>query len=214
MEELFNNLQFSNIIWQVITPLIFSGLDILTGYIQAVINKNVDSKVMREGLLHKCLLIVAIVIGYVVQYAFNLNFVAQAITIYICIMEVMSILENLKKAGLDLGKLGDILKNKEEVMGKHLFSNVRVPIEEDNPSIYRDESRCINCGACKNVCKFNVGVYGFYDLEKTDNKIKELIDRRYDTIIMTNELASFSGDIIKKYSKDRNISIIIAQDKE
>ena len=55
-------------------------------------------------------------------------------------------------------------------MGKHLFSNVRVPIEEDNPSIYRDESRCINCGACKNVCKFNVGVYGFYDLEKTDNK--------------------------------------------
>lgn len=114
MEELFNNLQFSNIIWQVITPLIFSGLDILTGYIQAVINKNVDSKVMREGLLHKCLLIVAIVIGYVVQYAFNLNFVAQAITIYICIMEVMSILENLKKAGLDLGKLGDILKDKKK----------------------------------------------------------------------------------------------------
>lgn len=116
MEELLNNLQFSNIIWQIITPLIFSGLDILTGYIQAVINKDIDSKVMREGLLHKCLLIVALVIGYVVQYAFNLNFVAQAITIYICIMEVMSILENLKKAGLDLGKLGDILKdkNKEE----------------------------------------------------------------------------------------------------
>lgn len=116
MEELFNNLQFSNIIWQIIAPLIFSGLDILTGYIQAIINKNVDSKIMREGLLHKCLLIVAIAMGYVVQYAFNLNFVAQVITLYICVMEVMSILENLKKAGLDLGKLGDILKdkNKEE----------------------------------------------------------------------------------------------------
>lgn len=57
-------------------------------------------------------------------------------------------------------------------------------------------------------------VFKLEDLEKTDNKIKELIDRRYDTIIMTNELASFSGDIIKKYGKDRNISIIIAQDKE
>lgn len=57
-------------------------------------------------------------------------------------------------------------------------------------------------------------VFKLEDLEKTDNKIKELIDRRYDTIIMTNELASFSEDIIKKYSKDRNISIIIAQDKE
>ena len=57
-------------------------------------------------------------------------------------------------------------------------------------------------------------VFKLEDIKKTDNKIKELIDRRYDTIIMTNELASFSGDIIKKYSKDRNISIIIAQDKE
>ena len=29
-------------------------------------------------------------------------------------MEVMSILENLQKAGLNLGKLGDILKKKED----------------------------------------------------------------------------------------------------
>lgn len=114
MEEILNNVAFSNIFWQIITPLIFSGLDILTGYIQAVINKNVDSKIMREGLLHKCLLIVAIVIGYVIEYAFNLKLVAQIITIYICVMELMSILENLKKAGVDLGKLGEILKNKED----------------------------------------------------------------------------------------------------
>lgn len=114
MENLIQTLTFSSVLWQVITPLIFSGLDILTGYIQAVINKNVDSKIMREGLLHKCLLIVAIIIGYVVEYAFGIKAVAQVITVYICIMEVMSILENLKKAGLDLGKLGDILKNKED----------------------------------------------------------------------------------------------------
>ena len=114
MEQLLQTLTFSNIIWQVITPLIFSGLDILTGYIQAVINKNVDSKVMREGLLHKCLLIVAIVIGYVVEYAFGLKTVSSVITIYICVMELMSILENLKKAGVDLKAFGDILKNKED----------------------------------------------------------------------------------------------------
>ena len=114
MQELIRTLTFSNIFWQVITPLIFSVLDILTGYIQAVINKNVDSKVMREGLLHKCLLIVAIVVGYVVEFAFGISAIAQVITVYICIMEVMSILENLKKAGVDLGKLGEILKNKED----------------------------------------------------------------------------------------------------
>ena len=60
------------------------------------------------------ILIVAIIIGYVVEFAFGIKAVAQVITVYICIMEVMSILENLKKAGLDLGKLGDILKNKED----------------------------------------------------------------------------------------------------
>ena len=114
MEEIIKTLTFSNIVWQVLTPLIFSGLDILTGYIQAVINKNVDSKVMREGLLHKCLLIVAILVGYVVEYAFGLSAVASVITIYICVMEVMSIAENLKKAGGDLKAFGDILKNKKE----------------------------------------------------------------------------------------------------
>lgn len=114
MEELIKTLEFSSIIWQIITPLIFSGLDILTGFIQAVMNKNVDSRRMREGLLHKFLLILALVMGYVVQYAFNLNFIAQAITIYICAMEVVSILENFKKAGLDLKGFGDILKDKKE----------------------------------------------------------------------------------------------------
>ena len=113
MEEIIKTLSFSSIAWQVITPLIFSGLDILTGYIQAVINKNVDSKIMREGLLHKCLLIVAIVIGYIVEYAFNLSAVSSVITVYICVMELMSILENIKKAGIDL-KILDFLKNKEE----------------------------------------------------------------------------------------------------
>lgn len=113
MEELMQTLTFSSIAWQVITPLVFSGLDILTGYIQAVINKNVDSKIMREGLLHKCLLIVAIVIGYIVEYAFGLSAVSTVITVYICVMELMSILENIKKAGIDL-KILDFLKNKEE----------------------------------------------------------------------------------------------------
>lgn len=113
MEEIIKTLSFSSIAWQVIAPLVFSGLDILTGYIQAVINKNVDSKIMREGLLHKCLLIVAIVIGYIVEYAFNLSAVSSVITVYICVMELMSILENIKKAGIDL-KILDFLKNKEE----------------------------------------------------------------------------------------------------
>lgn len=113
MEEIINHLQFSSTSWQIITPLVFSLFDILTGYIQAVINKNVDSKIMREGLLHKCLLIVVVAISYIIEYAFGLKAVSSVITIYICIMELMSILENLQKAGLEF-KILDFLKKKED----------------------------------------------------------------------------------------------------
>ena len=58
-----------------------------------------------------------------------------------------------------------------------------------------------------------MNVYEIDDLEKTDEKIKELIEQRYNTIIISNEIASFSEDIIKKYSKEENINIIIAPGK-
>lgn len=37
-------------------------------------------------------------------------------------------------------------------MSKHLSPEVRVPIEKDNVSIFRDEDKCIKCGQCANVC--------------------------------------------------------------
>ena len=77
MEELLNNVNFSSVIWQIATPFIFILVDIISGYVQALINKNVDSKIMREGLLHKFLLTLVILLSYVIQFAFNLPFVAQ-----------------------------------------------------------------------------------------------------------------------------------------
>ena len=53
-------------------------------------------------------------------------------------------------------------------------------------------------------------VYEIDDLEKTDEKIRELVEQKYNTIVLTNEVASFSEDIIKKYDKTENINIIIA----
>ena len=47
-------------------------------------------------------------------------------------------------------------------MSKHLPMSVRVPIEADNPSIMRDESKCIKCGSCKTVCSDYIG--GAYQL--------------------------------------------------
>ena len=52
-------------------------------------------------------------------------------------------------------------------MSKHLPMSVRVPIEADNPSIMRDESKCIKCGSCKTVCSDYIGVHTSYRLEDT-----------------------------------------------
>ena len=42
---------------------------------------------------------------------------------------------------------------------KHLPLHVRVPIEENNPSITRCEEKCIKCGMCKDVCTNAIGVH-------------------------------------------------------
>ncbi len=48
--------------------------------------------------------------------------------------------------------------------------------------------------------------------EEIDNKIEELKNQAYTTIIIPNELASFSQDIINKYQND-SINIIITPTK-
>ena len=55
-------------------------------------------------------------------------------------------------------------------MEKHLPMSVRVPIEPDNPSIRREESLCIKCGMCKEVCTAQIGVHGTYSLAETGGK--------------------------------------------
>lgn len=113
-EEILGSLNFTNIIWQIITPLIFMLADIITGVIQAVINKNLDSQKMREGLLRKLGLVLIIILSFIIQYAFNISIISKAIIIYIVLMESLSIIENLKKAGIDFGKFGELLKVKSD----------------------------------------------------------------------------------------------------
>ena len=57
-------------------------------------------------------------------------------------------------------------------------------------------------------------VFKLEDLEQTDNTIKKLIKQDYDTIILSNQVAGFSEDIIKKYQKDKEIKIVISLDKD
>lgn len=49
--------------------------------------------------------------------------------------------------------------------------------------------------------------------ENVDKEIKKLYENNCKTIVLTNEIANFSQDIIKKYNTFENISIIIAPKK-
>ena len=53
---------------------------------------------------------------------------------------------------------------------KHLNQNIRVAIDEDNPSIARIENKCIQCGQCARVCNEFVSVNNHYSLEETNGK--------------------------------------------
>ena len=52
----------------------------------------------------------------------------------------------------------------------HIDPNIRVPIDADNPAIWRDEDRCVKCTLCSQVCRDAIGVLGTYDLNKTGGR--------------------------------------------
>lgn len=110
IQEVIQSLDFSSVGWMVATPIIFSVFDIVTGFIQAVINKDVESSKMRVGLLHKILICIVLVSGFVFGLSFNLPIIPKFISAYIVIMEIISILENLKKAGIDFSVFIDFFK--------------------------------------------------------------------------------------------------------
>ena len=110
LENLIKTLNFSSIMWQIATPLIFSLCDVLTGFIQAIINNEVQSKVMREGLLHKSLIIIIVFLSFVASLTFNISLISKAVCIYVIMMETMSIIENLGKAGIKIEIIDKILK--------------------------------------------------------------------------------------------------------
>ena len=51
------------------------------------------------------------------------------------------------------------------------------------------------------------------DNEKIDDTIDNLILNKYNTIVISNELAGFSQKINNEYLKMKNIDIIISNDK-
>ena len=56
---------------------------------------------------------------------------------------------------------------------------------------------------------FGMNVEEIKEPEQIDEKIEELKQQKYTTVVIPNELASFSEDIINKYKYDNSLKIVI-----
>ena len=97
-EQLINQISFSSPTWVFVLPLILMALDFATGFLNAFIKHEVKSSVMRAGLAKKAGEVVILVIGELIVYATIIPVKAQImnfLSVYISLMELISILENL-----------------------------------------------------------------------------------------------------------------------
>lgn len=115
MEEIINNIEFSNKCWVIILPCILMVLDIITGYYNAWKNDEVSSSKMRDGLGKKMAEIVYITVGLLISVAFNVNIIGTSISLYVIYMEALSLAENCDKLGFPMPeKWKSKLNNKKE----------------------------------------------------------------------------------------------------
>lgn len=113
---------------QVKLALAFMVIDVFTGVLKAIKNKELNSTKAREGIYKKASFILFIAFGYLADYAmnyvnmgFNLPAAATICTLII-VTEAISVLENLGQINPDLVKLVapflSALNKKEE--GEHI----------------------------------------------------------------------------------------------
>lgn len=113
---------------EVKLALAFMVIDVFTGVLKAVKNKELNSTKAREGIYKKASFILFIAFGYLADYTMNyvnmgFNFPA-AVTIctLVIVTEAISVLENLGQINHDLVKLVapflSVLNKKEE--GEHI----------------------------------------------------------------------------------------------
>lgn len=109
MEEIIQNIQFTNIWWAILAPVLLIVLDVLTGIIIAWKNDDFKSAKMREGLSKKFGELVYVLIGILAKFALNTDLILYFTVGYICLMEISSLAENCDKLGV---KMPDKLKQK------------------------------------------------------------------------------------------------------
>lgn len=108
MEMIINSLpkmKFVNEFIFYLVPLIFMLCDVVSGLAKAYVQKNIISHKMRSGIIKKCgemmiILLTAIVV-YSVQWPHQ---IIAIVSVYMILMETISIMENLDGLGVPIPK--------------------------------------------------------------------------------------------------------------
>jgi toxin secretion/phage lysis holin len=95
-------------VYPVIVALIFNALDLVTGLVSAVKNKDIQSSKLRDGLFKKvgfifCYFVAWLVDtqGHVIGFRLGVT-ILPIIILYVCTTELVSILENISKINSDI----------------------------------------------------------------------------------------------------------------
>lgn len=105
MKELVENFSFASDFWTVTLPILLMAVDILTGVVNAWAKQEIKSSTMRQGLARKFGELIVLVIGQIFFLGTHLpNYVVAGLSLYIVLMELISICENLNKLGVPIPK--------------------------------------------------------------------------------------------------------------
>lgn len=104
----FSDVQFTNAYWVLFLPCALMALDVLTGVTHAWMTGHLKSYRMREGLGRKAGELTILVMGALFTAAISLPpYIMGFFSLYIVVMELVSICENLKKLGIPIPKFVD-----------------------------------------------------------------------------------------------------------
>ena len=109
MEEIIQNIHFTNLWWAILAPMILIIIDVLTGVVIAWKNNDFQSSKMRAGLSKKFGELVYVLVGILTKFALGTELILYFTVGYICLMELSSLAENCDKLGV---KIPDKLKEK------------------------------------------------------------------------------------------------------
>lgn len=105
IKELIEQFEFTNTTWTFMLPIVLMAIDVLTGVTNAWIKGEIKSSILRKGLGKKIGEIVVLAIGELFLIAMSLPMaVLNGISLYIIVMELISICENLEKLGVPIPK--------------------------------------------------------------------------------------------------------------